>query len=71
MKRIYQYKITIKQLASDSDLDHDDLIDNPSGTVYLEAVTENAALDEFHETIPISCLDHFEITIKKTKGQQS
>lgn len=25
------------------------------------------ALDEFHETVPISCLDHFEITVTKIK----
>lgn len=29
----------------------------------FEAENEDHALDEFHETIPIACLDHFEIEV--------
>jgi len=55
------YKITVKQVTADKDLDWDDHLDNPTGEHFFEAGSKDEALDEFHSTVPIACLDDFEI----------
>lgn len=59
-----KYKITIEQLTRDEFLDYDDrgLTDE---NYYFQANDKEEALDEFHSTIPIACLEHFDITIKE------
>lgn len=61
---IKHYEITVKQLVKDETLDHDDRLDDPKGDYDYWAENEDAALDHFHETVAIACLDHYEITIK-------
>jgi len=56
------YIITVKQLVPDDQLDPDDQVDNPSGEHTEEADSKEEALDQFHGSVPIACLDHFEIT---------
>ena len=58
-----EFVVTVKQLVSDEELDHDDFNDNPSGEHRVFGTDNDDALNEFHATIPIACLDDFEITI--------
>lgn len=60
-----RFKVTVKQIAPDEALDHDDREENPSGEHFVEEVSEDAALDEFHATVPIACLDDFDISIEE------
>jgi hypothetical protein len=58
------YTITVKQLVADHELSKpDDRITNPSGEYQIEARSSEAALDEFHATVAIGCLDDFEVTV--------
>lgn len=67
MKTFYVL-ISVRQLVEDSQLDHDDLHDDPKGKygVVVRATNEDEAkelaLDEFHDRIPIAVLDDFDIT---------
>lgn len=45
--------------------DFEDIEEDPRGTYEIKAESEDQALDEFHSTIPIACLDDFTITIKE------
>ena len=63
-----RFKIIIRQIA-DQLSDLDDKIDNPAGTYYFEAESENAALDILHSTIPIGCLEEFSIIVQKNNGE--
>jgi len=60
-----KYKITVKQLVANKDLDYDDANENPSGEHTVTAMNEEKALDVFHLTIPIAVLDDFDISIKE------
>lgn len=56
------YLITVKQTVPFYELTPEDQDDRPTGEYEYDAEDEEEALDEFHETIPIKCLDDFEIT---------
>lgn len=60
-----KFSIMVKQLVPDRELDYDDLQENPSGEYIVEGEDEEDALDEFHHTVPIACLDHFDIEVRK------
>lgn len=45
--------------------DPEDIDDSPVGLHYIYAEDEELALDEFHWTIPISCLDDFDIEVEE------
>jgi len=60
-----KFVVTVKQMAADSDLDHEDRENNPSGDHDVTGYCEADALTKFHHTVPISCLEHFRITIRK------
>lgn len=78
----YRVTINVRQLTKDADLDPEDRDDNPSGDYeYIIELAENGrsnwekelkieelALDEFHQTIPISTLDDFEITVSNIEN---
>lgn len=62
--------VTCKALVPEREWDHDDLVDNPVGSYTFhveganrEALTE-AALDQFHSTVPIAMLENFDINVK-------
>jgi len=55
------YIITVHQTTSDHRLDPDDLDYRPEGGYIIEAVDPEAALDIFHDTIPIACLEDYNI----------
>jgi hypothetical protein len=58
------YTVTVRQLVEDTALDEDDKITNPSGTHVIEDARDSEhALDLFHRTVPIACLDDFEISV--------
>ena len=40
--------------------------DNPAGKYFWDAEDEDKALDEFHATVPIGCLEDFDIHIEKS-----
>jgi hypothetical protein len=63
------YRILVKQLVADKDLRWDDRNTNPSGLHLIEAVTPARALDEFHNTVPIKTLDHFDITVTRSRAK--
>lgn len=54
-------------LVSGTPTDHDDLDTDPRGVHNFEANNEEEALDEFHATVPIACLDDFEIEVVEVK----
>ena len=62
-----KYKITVKQLVKNHQLDYDDREENPSGVYFQTAENKDDALDDFHFTVAISCLDHFKIDIEEVK----
>jgi len=57
------YKITVTQLVPSNQLDIDDVEENPSGVHTFIGKSEKDALDSFHNTVPISCLEYFDIHI--------
>jgi hypothetical protein len=61
-----RFRITVIQLVADENLTkNDDRLDNPSGTYEYDALTEDDALDEFHNHIAIACLDDFRVDIER------
>jgi hypothetical protein len=58
------FLITVIQISEHLEKD-DDLIDNPAGEYPWDAENSEMALDEFHRTIPIGCLDDFEVDIQE------
>jgi hypothetical protein len=61
------FKVTVTQIVPDEELDGDDTDTNPKGTYTYEARDEEDALDQFHETVPVSCLDDFDIEAQLVK----
>jgi hypothetical protein len=59
-----KYVVTVTQTAKELS-DVDDMQDNPSGSYEIEARSADAALDEFHATVPIGCLEDFEIIVEQ------
>lgn len=49
-----------------SQLDEDDQKRQPQGVYQYEAKDEDGALDQFHNEIPISCLDDYQIEVRET-----
>lgn len=64
---MFLYQITVKQIAPNAKLHYEDKRSNPKGIYHIRAGNEEEALDEFHETVPIACLDDFEITLERMK----
>jgi len=65
----YKIKVSVKQLCETESLtDPDDKIDQPSGDYIFEKTANNReqaselALDEFHLTVPIGCLEDYDIS---------
>lgn len=56
-----KYRIEVTQTVGNHELDPDDRIDNPSGVHHFYSDSEEHALDDFHSTIPIACLEDFDI----------
>ena len=48
--------------------DIDDFLDNPAGMYRIDIDLAEVILDHFHSTIPIGCLDDFDITIDSLVG---
>lgn len=65
MKR--KFEIEVMQTVPDEDLDIEDREESPIGKYTIIANSEDEALDEFHATVPISCLEHFDITINQAE----
>lgn len=59
------YKIMVRQLVPDEELDHDDRADSPVGEYEYVAESEDEALDDFHSEVPIACLEDFEIKCER------
>lgn len=58
------YRIVVHQTAKVLS-DHDDKIQSPTGEYFFEACDKEAALDQFHFSIPIGCLDDFSIEVQE------
>ena len=56
------FKITVSLITDHDLLDPDDRASDPTGEYEYDAANEDEALDMFHEDVPISCLDNYEIT---------
>ena len=66
MNKIPSFLITVTQIVESKYLEKDDdRINNPAGEYPWNAENSEIALDQFHHTIPIGCLDDFEIDIKE------
>ena len=63
----FDYVVSVKQLIPTEMLSKsDDRLNNPSGEYLLrDKKSEQDALDEFHRTVPIGCLDDFAVTVSK------
>jgi hypothetical protein len=65
---LYKITVTVEQVV-DVLHDWDDEQDNPEGIYHYEYYADSdeeareLALDEFHETISIGCLDDFSISV--------
>ena len=59
------FKITVTAKLPREQWDPDDQADDPTGTHEIGAPDKEAALDKFHSTVPIACLDDFEITCEE------
>lgn len=55
------WKITVTGEATHPE----DVAEGVTGEFEIQADNEEHALDEFHETYPIACLDDFEIDIEE------
>jgi len=64
---VKNFVITVIQLVPNVELDLDDYMERPDGQYEYEAKCEYKALDKFHMTIPIACLDHYEITCTEVR----
>ena len=71
MKSSKSFKMNVKMLVPESELikedrnEHQDIVQDR--TIYAD--TEEEALYEFHTTVPIACVDHFEVTAEEvTRG---
>jgi len=79
MMNLKDYSIKVMRLVKVEELDHDDRdyfskmegdhFDEKSGVFIFHQVasSESEALDRFHLFIPISCLEHFEITVERLR----
>ena len=56
------YEITVEQIAPQL-FDNADKMENPAGQYSFWGRDETDALDNFHSTVPIGCLEDFNITI--------
>ena len=69
----YAIKVIVRQMVGDLDLDVDDLEQNPRGNWHSRVKAQTMgeagklALDKFHESVPISVLDDFDIRVKVRK----
>jgi hypothetical protein len=55
------FKITLRQTVPDSALHKPHYDRGIAGEYPIEAESEDAALDAFHASVPIACLDDFEV----------
>ena len=55
--------ITVSQIAYELGCIGDQ-IERPDGVYYFGAESKDAALDDFHRTLPIACLDDFRVEIE-------
>lgn len=62
------FMVIVRQTVSVEDMDPDDFWENPSGSYMIDAHTSEEALDKFHFTIPIACLDDFDISVHRYNG---
>lgn len=65
-----KFKITVKQLTPNEYLNRDDKESNPAGEYYTLAASEDEALDEFHSSVPIACLEDFDIVCEQLPNSQ-
>lgn len=67
--------VIAKALEPESALDSDDTCVAGTYDVYLDTKTPNnrlqaAALDAFHTSVAVACLDHFTFTVQDTDGNE-
>ena len=68
--RAYICQVTCEQLVADGELDYDDQHDGPCSeehyriTAYSREGAHEAALDVFHESNAIACLDDYNISVE-------
>ena len=69
----YQGVVMVTQRCFGSDMDPEDRANNPSGahlihvTIPRDQDPVQHILDEFHNSVPIACLDDFEIEVTDIK----
>jgi hypothetical protein len=66
-----KFVIAVHQVTSDHLLDEDDLDYRPEGAYIITATDIENALDIFHATIPIACLDDYEVDAIELKTEIS
>jgi len=61
-----RWVVIVKQLV-DTPSDGDDRVDQPAGAYLWSGKDEDEVLDDFHATVPIGCLDDFEVSTYELK----
>ena len=64
MSRVMKYMMTVTQTAAVPS-DRGDRLENPAGSYPQCGTSEEDALTRFHDTVPIGCMDDFEITCEE------
>ena len=62
------YNVNVKQLVADAELTADDRQVKPAGKYVFDVADKDGALDVFHGTVPIKCLDHFSVEVEREKA---
>jgi hypothetical protein len=69
MSALYAYRVTVTQLVPDDALEKpDDRVNNPAGSYDYEARDAEHALDQFHSSVPVGCLEDFAIEATRADG---
>jgi hypothetical protein len=71
-RKLRGYRISVRARVPQQEMtDPEDRLEDPSGDYDRWAFDEESALDRFHETVPIGCLDDFEITCSPLKAAEN
>jgi hypothetical protein len=65
------FTVDCDQLVSSTELGPADLVNKPEGEYIYLASSEEHALDQFHSSVAIKNLEHFQITVKENTECQS
>lgn len=60
-----KYCVTVTQIVDAQFMDWDDVHQSPCGVHFFYAFNKRHALDLFHWSVPVSCLENFRIEVER------